>query len=205
MSSWKFVRAAAVAVAAGGWFSIGSLFGQQTPPQAPVKPEASQSTPSPESQAPETPPPGKVIFSRSLDDSGKEQPGAAAAKQDPVSHPATVPATEAERSSLTFLAYNLDVRLTPKQESIAVRAQITVRNDSDKPLRRIALQLSSTLRWERIKSGATELAFTQQPIDNDADHTGTMNEALVMLPSELAPKQELKLDVLYSGQVGSVC
>jgi hypothetical protein len=112
-----------------------------------------------------------------------------------------VPATAAERSSLTFLAYNLDVRLTPKQESIAVRAQITVRNDSDKPLRRIALQLSSTLRWERIKSGATELAFTQQPIDNDADHTGTMNEALVMLPSELAPKQELKLDVLYSGQV----
>jgi hypothetical protein len=60
-------------------------------------------------------------------------------------------ATAQERDSLTFLAYDLDVHLIPRQESLAARARMTVRNDGDQPLKRIALQLSSTLKWERSR------------------------------------------------------
>jgi hypothetical protein len=208
MSSCKFAVAAPVVLLACGWFTTSSSFGQDaTPPQPPPKPATTQRDQAPASQTPDNPPPGngKIIFSRSLDDTTLDKPSDATAKQQPGSNPsaavATPPATDAERKSLTFLAYNLDVRLTPKQESLAVRAQLTVRNDGDKPMKRIALQLSSTLRWEEIKSGANNLVFTQQPIDSDADHTGTIDEAVATLPSELAPKQELKLDVLYSGKI----
>ena len=80
-----------------------------------------------------------------------------------------------------------------------------MRNDGDQPLKRIALQLSSTLKWERIKlnEGATavDAKFAQHPVDSDADHTGEVNEAVVTLPRPLAPKEELKLEVFYSGLI----
>ena len=106
-----------------------------------------------------------------------------------------------KRDSLTFLAYDLDIRLIPRQESLGVRAQITVRNDGEQPLKRIALQLSSTLKWERIKSNGVDAKFAQHPVDSDADHTGEINEAVVTLPQPLAAKEELKLEVFYSGLI----
>ncbi len=146
MSSWKWMAAVVV----GGCVGSCGLFGQdgssaQTAPsqQSPVpKPDAA-GEPAPQGN-------GKVLFSRSDDDSTVAKPESAV-------HPQAVDttglqATLQERDSLTFLAYDLDVRLTPRQESLTVRAQITVRNDGEQPLTRIALQLSSTLKWERIKS-----------------------------------------------------
>ena len=82
-----------------------------------------------------------------------------------------------------------------------MRARITVRNDGDQPLQRVALQLSSTLKWERIKIDGADAKFAQHPLDSDADHTGLVNEAVVTLPRPLAPKEELKLEVFYSGLV----
>ncbi len=45
--------------------------------------------------------PGKVIFSRSLDENGTPT--------KPPPPPAGAPATDAERQAITFLAYDLDV------------------------------------------------------------------------------------------------
>lgn len=195
MSSWKWMAAVVV----GGCVGSCGLFGQdgssaQTAPsqQLPVpKPDAA-GEPAPQGN-------GKVLFSRSDDDSTVAKPESAV-------HPQAVDttglqATLQERDSLTFLAYDLDVRLTPRQESLTVRAQITVRNDGEQPLTRIALQLSSTLKWERIKSGDFDAKFAQHRVDSDADHTGEVNEAVVTLPRPLAPKEELKLEVFYSGLI----
>jgi hypothetical protein len=163
--------------------------------QAPAKPDG----------ATEQPPQGngKVLFSRSDDDSTPATPGSPA--QPPAVDTTGLQATLAERDALTFLGYDLDIHLIPRQESLAVRAQITVRNDGDQPLKRIALQLSSTLKWERIRiesvSGNVDAKFAQHPLDSDADHTGEVTEAVVTLPHPLAPKAELRLEAFYSGLV----
>ncbi len=201
MSIWKWVAA----VFLGGWLGTCSSQAQdetssQTPAtsqspvqQSPTKPDAATQ--------PATQGNGKVLFSRSDDDDKATPAKPESALKSPVIDTAPFQATSEERNALTFLAYDLDVRLVPRQESIAVRARITVRNDGEKPLKRIALQLSSTLKWERIRIGAADATFAQHPIDSDADHTGSVNEAVVTLPRELAPKDELKLEVFYSGLV----
>ena len=203
MSSWKWMAA----VVLGGWLGTCSLQardgsssqtppGQSPVPQSPAKPDAT-TPPAPQGN-------GKVLFSRSDDDSST------VAKPEPATQSAAcdtsgLQATLEERDSLTFLNYDLDIHLIPSQESLAVRARMTVRNDGDQPLKRIALQLSSALKWERIKIGdgdvGADAKFAQHPLDSDADHTGTVNEAVITLPRPLAPKEELKLEVFYSGLV----
>jgi Peptidase family M1 domain len=164
-------------------------------------------------QAPDqpAPPPGKVIFSRSLDSGTEEsQPAAqptlppqpaAPAQSDPLA------VTGAERDALTFTAYDLDVHLTPASAAISVRAGLTLRNDSAAPLARLVLQISSALHLDAIStrilpSGPTApLPFAARLIDTDADHTGRMNEAVVTLPHPLAPGASLSLIALYSGAI----
>jgi hypothetical protein len=207
MSSCKWLAAAVL----GGWFSISISFAQNTTPTpappmpAPAtKPDSSPVNPPANPSVDQDAPPsgnGKVLFSRSV---GDDNAAAKAADSPNLMPSASSPtagleATPEERNSLTFLSYDLDVRLVPRQESFAVRAKFTVRNDGDKPLKRLALQLSSTLKWEQIRSEGTNLAFAQHPVDSDADHSGAVNEAIVTLPRELAPKQELNLETLYSG------
>jgi hypothetical protein len=206
MSSCKFFAAAVLS----GWLGISSSFAQNTKPNATppaqatpsAKPDASPSNPSADQDAPPSGT-GKVLFSRSIDDENTAaKPAGRASPAPPASSPtAGLEATPEERGSLTFLAYDLDVRLIPRQESLAVRARFTVRNDGDRPLKRIALQLSSTLKWEQIRREGASLVFAQHLVDSDADHTGAVNEAIVTLPRELAPKQELHLETLYSGLV----
>jgi hypothetical protein len=154
-----------------------------------------QQTPSkPQSQEDQLPPPrGKVLFSRSSSDAKQ-----ADAKE---AQSAEISLTDAERSALTFTVYDLDVHLQLKEQSIAVRARITVRNDSAQPLERLPLQLSSSLKFETISSDGRKLPFQQQLINSDADHTGQLREAVINLPQPLAPKSELTLDIVYSGAV----
>jgi hypothetical protein len=95
--------------------------------------------------------------------------------------------TDAERDALTFTAYDLDVHLTPVAAGIWVRAGLTVRNDGTVPLKRLALDISSSLRWDAISSvgeglvAATPMTFAMHMLDTDADHTGQMDEAVVTL------------------------
>ncbi len=168
--------------------------------QATSRSSFSQSSSTPAATEPAPTSNGKVLFSRSDEDDK-----AAATEMDATGQPAPIDAglqaTVQERDSLTFLSYDLDVHLIPRQESLAVRARMTVRNDGDQPLKRIALQLSSTLKWERVRTGEIDAKFAQHPLDSDADHTGVVNEAVVTLPQPLAPKEEIRLEVFYSGLV----
>ena len=172
----------------------------QTPAAAPPEP---------------APPPGKVLFSRSIDADGATQPSDSqqqAAPQATTPNPSvsaqsdSLAVTDAERSALTFTAYDLDVHLTTASAGISVRAGLTVRNDSPAPLTRLILQISSSLRWDALSTrnltnSTTLTHFTAHLVETDTDHTGKMNEAVVTLPQPLAPGASISLIVLYSGAI----
>jgi hypothetical protein len=170
--------------------------------QAPAPPPM-QTAPS---ESPETAPalpPGKVLFSR---DSTAQRDTQPADPQRPPAPPDSLAVTDSERTSLTFAAYDLDVHLTPASSAISVRAGITVRNTGDLPLKRLVLQITSTLQWDSIStrtpSGAiTPVPFATHRVDTDADHTGEMEEAVLTLREPLAPGAVIALATLYSGTI----
>jgi hypothetical protein len=156
----------------------------------------------------------KVILQRSIDENGQTVDGPQPAPPAPAS-PAVPPqapvaaapivaaptAQDAERSALTFIDFDFDLRLRPAESRIAVRALISVRNDGKTPLAHLPLQLSSTLDWEQIRLNGTPLPFTVAVLNSDVDHTGQLHEAAVTPPSALAPGATLQLDVTYSGKI----
>jgi hypothetical protein len=164
------------------------VMGQTTPP-------ATDQAAPPDQAAPH----GKVLFNRDQDSPPAEKTAKAPTKQPAVA------VTDAERASLTFMAYDLDVHLAPAQSHLAVHAGFTVKNSGKEPLARIAFQISSSLRWESfaMQSGGrvSPLSFTVQTIDTDADHTGKATEAVVSLAQPLQPGASLELTALYSGEV----
>ena len=161
----------------------------------------------------------KVILSRSLDENGQVIDASPAGKtpQNPTasqSQAVTDAATtqratpsaassagDSERSALTYTDFDFDVRLRPAENRLAVRALVTVRNDSKVSLAHIPLQLSSTLNWEQIRANNQPLLFTVATLNSDADHTGQLNEAIITPLSPLAPGASLQIDVSYSGTV----
>jgi hypothetical protein len=143
-------------------------------------------------------PRGKVIFSRSTDENGqtKTEVGPAAPQM------AKVPeAEDAERQAVTFTAFDMDVHLHPAEQSIAVRALVSVRNDGKAPLARIPIQLSSSLNFERIRLLGHDATCQVATLNSDADHTGQLHEASVPLSTPLAPGESLQLDITYSGTI----
>jgi hypothetical protein len=135
--------------------------------------------------------PGTVILSRSVDDTA---PVAAT----PAAKPAEA-ASDAERQAITFLSYDLDVHLRPGEHTMAVRARCVLRNDSDKPLHRLPLQISSTLQWTGVRIANAPATFSQQLVNSDVDHTGALREAVVLLAQPLAPQQTIAVDLTYEG------
>lgn len=109
--------------------------------------------------------------------------------------------TNTERSTVSITAWDLEVHLAPRQESMEVHARVTLRNDGSAPLREIPLQLSSTLNFEDADLNGTRLTLTQATINSDADHTGQLHEAAIALPQPLAPHAELTLAVDYGGTI----
>src|ERR1700716_1459729 len=79
-----------------------------------------QATPPPDPD--QAAPHGKVLFNRDQDSPAVEKSAKAPAKQS------VVDVTDAERASLTFTSYDLDVHLAPAQSKLAVHATFTVRN-----------------------------------------------------------------------------
>jgi hypothetical protein len=154
-------------------------------------------------QTPSEPPPpdsGTVLFSRGTDSATPTPPAEPDApillgKDDPLA------VTETERTALTFTGYDLDAHLTPASSSLAMRAGLVIRNSSASPLSRVALQISSTLRWEAVSLAGHALPVVSRLVETDADHTGAMNEAVVTLPQPLAPGVTLNLVALYSGTI----
>ncbi len=181
---------------------------------------ASSQTPTPPAQ-PAAPPPaadqaptpaqpgGKVIFSRSTDENGQTTTQAGPAAAPPPIKIADAPTAEdAERQAVTFTGFDLDVRLRPAEQHIAVRALLTLRNDGTQPLAHIPLQISSSLNWERIRLIAPagqlqDIAFPVAILNSDSDHTGQLHEAAVPLAEPLAPGATVQLDVTYSGPIAA--
>ncbi|WP_420238494.1 hypothetical protein ACOBR2_02505 [Telmatobacter bradus] len=178
---------ALVAVSAVLWLSL------------PVRAQSSHDLPPPPVQDGQTESHGKVIFSRSTDENGQTTtqtalPAAAQAVTAPI-------ATDAERAAITFTAYDMDVRLRPSDQQIAVRALLTVRNDGKAPLNRLPLQLSSSLNWERVRVAGRNVSFPVATLNSDVDHTGQLHEAAVPLATPLASGASLQIDVTYSGTI----
>jgi hypothetical protein len=104
-----------------------------------------------------------------------------------------------DREAFTFTNYNLDVRIEPEQQRLAVRGKITLRNDSASPQKNLSLQISSSLDWRSIQLDGQPAQFVSQPYTSDIDHTGALSEAIVTLPKEMPPKGSVELEIGYEG------
>ena len=89
-----------------------------------------------------------------------------------------------DREAFTITKYDLDVRLEPEQQRLGARGKITLRNDSAQPQKIVALQISSSLNWRAIRVDGKAVQFVSQPYTSDIDHTGSLSEAIVTLPSD---------------------
>ena len=133
-------------------------------------------------------------------DQQQAQP-AEAEKQVPPS--ATAQLTDADRAAFSITRYDLDVRIVPATSRLTGRARLTLRNASENPLPRIALQISSSLTWESASVQGSVLPVAQHLLDTDADRTGRARELILTLAKPLAPGESLTLDTFYSGTIGA--
>ena len=111
------------------------------------------------------------------------------------------PAFTLDRESFTFTRYDLDVRVEPEQQRLAVRGKISLRNDSAQPQRNAALQISSTLDWRSIKAEGKPVQFVSQVYTSDIDHTGALSEAIVALPHDIKSGESIELEIGYEGTI----
>jgi hypothetical protein len=188
----KFLYALAVLLAAlPSCLALQNLPAQNPPP--PPQPASGKTAP------PSQNPKGQVIFSRSIDEQGgtttQAGPGTNAQM---IAAPI---ADDTERQAVTFTAFDMDVHLRPAEHQIAVRTQLTIRNDGKTFLAHVPLQLSSQLNWERIRVDGKEMPFKVATLNADSDHTGQLHEAAVTLTQPLPPGADLQLDVTYSGTI----
>ena len=163
------------------------------PLSAQTPPASGQDAPQP------TTPTGKVLFSRDSTTPAEPSP-------TPTPQNDSLAVTDAERAALTFTAYDLDAHLIPSSAGISVRAVLTVRNDGPTPLPRLVLDITSSIHWDAFStrtptSAVTRLPFATHIVPTDADHTGSMSEAVITLPEPLAPGASLALTALYSGAI----
>ncbi|HMG02900.1 MAG TPA: hypothetical protein VK596_07185, partial [Edaphobacter sp.] len=150
--------------------------------------------------APSQDPQGQVLFHRN--EAQPAQSPAEARKAPRTSEKDIASITDAERSAITFTAWDLDLHLAPATSHLATRVRFTVRNTSSAPISRLALQLSSTLHWESL-TAPIPLTFTEHTLSTDADHTGQATEALVLLSHPIPPGSSLTLTGLYSGAISA--
>lgn len=199
---YPFVRRGALLASLG--LAALPISGQTTATKAP--PPRAQSDSAPPQQAQPVPSHGKVLYQRHADDSQEQSaaPETPAKDEQAAGEPQL---TDADRTAIAISSYDLDLRLTPAKSGLNGRARLTVINTGDTPLPRIALQISSSLKWQsatmQIPGGASgvRLALAQHRLDTDADHTGQTSEAILTLPAPLAPGASLLLDLFYSGVV----
>jgi hypothetical protein len=106
-----------------------------------------------------------------------------------------------DREAFTFVSYDLNVRVEPEQQRLAVRGKIVLRNDSATAQKVAVLQISSSLDWRAIKAGDKPLQFVSQTYTSDIDHTGALSEAIVTFPQPIAPKGVVELEIAYEGVI----
>ena len=106
-----------------------------------------------------------------------------------------------DREAFTITSYDLQVQLDPDQSRIAVHGKLTLRNVSSSPQKNAVLQISSSLDWRQVQGSGKPLQFVSQLYASDIDHTGALNEAVIVLPTSLAPSATIELQVGYEGTI----
>jgi hypothetical protein len=106
-----------------------------------------------------------------------------------------------DREAFSITNYNLNLQIEPEQHRLGVRGRITLYNDTNAPQKIAVLQISSSLGWRSIKAGDKAVQFLTQPYTSDIDHTGSLSEAVVTLPQEVAPHATVDLDIAYEGVI----
>lgn len=179
-------------LSAGSVSTLAQTAPAQTPTQQTSAPDANQ----------EPAPGGKVIFSRSTDADGNVVThvgrGAAMPKIDLAKQPAV---SDAERLAVAVTSLDLEVHMDTAPHTMEVHARVDVKNTSSKPLTHVALQLSSSLKWEQVRVNGKSASFSVATLNSDADHTGQLHEAAVALAAPIAPGASVALDTFYSGTI----
>lgn len=111
------------------------------------------------------------------------------------------PALALDREVFTFTQYDLDVRVEPEQQRLAVRGKLWLRNDSPSAQKNLALQISSTLAWRSMRIAGEPVQFTLHEYTSDIDHTGALSEAVANLPKEIPPGGTVEVEIGYEGTI----
>jgi hypothetical protein len=106
-----------------------------------------------------------------------------------------------DREAFSITNYDLNLQIEPEQHRLGARGKITLRNDTATPQKIAVLQISSSLDWRSIKAGDKVVQFVRQPLTSDIDHTGSLSEAVITLPQEVAAHGTIDLDIAYEGVV----
>ncbi|HEX8812508.1 MAG TPA: hypothetical protein VF742_10990, partial [Terracidiphilus sp.] len=114
---------------------------------------------------------------------------------------ALLPAWALDREAFTITRYQLDVQIDRSSHVMAVTGRLMLRNDSNKPQKFVALQVSSSLAWNGVALDGKPLQWLGDIYTSDIDHTGSLSEAVVTLPKEAAPATTMTLDVQYGGTI----
>ncbi len=189
------------ALAVALFATLASAQTSQPPATQPPKPAA------PDQSAEPAIPAGKVLFSRD----SSSQPADSQTPDDQTPHHASATRLasrhrrRAQRTHLHQPTISTSISRQPRQPSPPAPASPSA-TTAPCPLKRLVLQISSTLHWDsissRTSSGAlSPLAFATHRVPTDADHTGEMEEAVVTLPQPLAAGGTLTLATLYSGTI----
>lgn len=109
--------------------------------------------------------------------------------------------SDAAREATRIARYQLDLKIDEVHASLEAKAVVTVANQGASPMTAIPLQISSTLKWETVNEDGKPLRFAHHVLPSDADHTGEVNEALITLPSPIAPGEQQQLTIFYGGTV----
>jgi hypothetical protein len=111
------------------------------------------------------------------------------------------PALAIDREAFTISRYQLEVQLDRSAHVIAVTGKLTLRNDSNRPQKLATLQVSSSLAWNAIALDDKPAQWLGDNYTSDIDHTGSLSEAIVTLPKEVAPAATVTLEVQYGGTI----
>ncbi len=114
---------------------------------------------------------------------------------------AVPPAFAIDREAFTISRYQLEVQVDRSTHVIAVTGKVTLRNDSSKPQKLATLQVSSSLAWNAIALDDKPVQWLGDNYSSDIDHTGSLSEAIVTLPRDVAPAATVTLDVQYGGTI----
>jgi hypothetical protein len=106
-----------------------------------------------------------------------------------------------DREAFSITNYDLNLQIEPDQHRLGARGKITLRNDTSTPRRVAVLQVSSSLDWRSIRVGDKMLQYVTQPYTSDIDHTGSLSEAIITLPQEIAPHSTIDLEIAYEGVI----